>query len=293
MNTSVMLAGLAEVLDALGPSAERVLLVGGYGLYLKQQHLRRTGEPTLIEGEHWPVPRATNDFDLLLEQELLADLADMRFVRETFSKLGYTVIKGAEHYHFERDTGTRNALRIDLLTSQPDRLEPDGRIRRTDHRAGPQARRGQRPLIHAWPTTGILHTSERGTPLVVPISFTTRTTEPTTSVRIPHTFDLMLMKLAAYREQKKRERPGYGKNAVDLYRAIAMTTRGENAEMRRLLEPVMEEPIVVACRDTVHFEFSEADGPGIRHILDDGDWLGATQPNTDSFIGALCEFLAL
>ena len=127
----------------------------------------------------------------------------------------------------------------------------------------------------------------------MPVSIATDGKEPRTSVRIPQTFDLMLMKLAVYRERKERQRPGYGKNAVDLYRVIAMTTRGENTDMRRLLEPVMEEPIVAACRETVRLDFSEADAPGIRHLLDEGDWLGASQPNTGSFIGALHDFLAV
>ena len=63
--------------------------------------------------------------------------------------------------------------------------------------------------------------------------------------------------------------------------------------MNRLLEPVMQEPIVAACRETVRLDLSKVNAPGVHHLLDDGDWLGARQPNTDSFIRALRDFLAV
>lgn len=97
MNDDVLRAGLLDLLHALGDDAHRILLGGGYGLYLKQLHLAEAGVRTLIDAELWPSPRATEDLDLMLPAELVGDSRSMTSLRAVLDKLDYEVKKGAEY----------------------------------------------------------------------------------------------------------------------------------------------------------------------------------------------------
>ncbi|NLE38702.1 MAG: hypothetical protein GX621_11815 [Pirellulaceae bacterium] len=49
----------------------RLIIGGGYGIYLKREHVRELGVRTLLR--EWPEARSTNDLDLFLRPELLVD----------------------------------------------------------------------------------------------------------------------------------------------------------------------------------------------------------------------------
>ena len=88
MNDGPLRTALLDLHDALDPVAGRVLLGGGYGLYLKQLHLRKAEGRTLLDAAAWPAPRVTNDLDLLLPAEPISDAADMTLVRRAPNRLG-------------------------------------------------------------------------------------------------------------------------------------------------------------------------------------------------------------
>ncbi|MEZ5951963.1 MAG: hypothetical protein R3C12_22805 [Planctomycetaceae bacterium] len=46
-----------------------LIIGGGFGLYLRQEQLRQSGERTLLQ--QLPEPRATNDIDLFVRMEIL------------------------------------------------------------------------------------------------------------------------------------------------------------------------------------------------------------------------------
>lgn len=60
---------LLELLFELRHEDLRLIIGGGYGLYLKQEHVRQEGVRTLFR--EWPEARSTNDLDLFLRPELL------------------------------------------------------------------------------------------------------------------------------------------------------------------------------------------------------------------------------
>ena len=76
-------AALLDLWQQVPEPRDHVLLGGGYGLYLKQQHLASAGERTLIAAALWPQPRTTQDLDLLLTAELVGDAPSMRAMRPT------------------------------------------------------------------------------------------------------------------------------------------------------------------------------------------------------------------
>jgi hypothetical protein len=51
VNDVLLRTSLLDLLHALGPDADGILLGGGYGLYLKQLHLAETGQRTLIQAD--------------------------------------------------------------------------------------------------------------------------------------------------------------------------------------------------------------------------------------------------
>jgi hypothetical protein len=89
---------ITSVLDldsALGGNAD-LLLGGGLGLYLKQQHLRETEARTLLAMDRLPPARSTEDVDLFLRAEVIASADEISRYRAALNKLGFKVVRGAE-----------------------------------------------------------------------------------------------------------------------------------------------------------------------------------------------------
>jgi hypothetical protein len=84
-------------LDRLGIS---LTIGGGFGLYLKRTHVASTGERTLFEA--LPILRVTNDIDLFLRAEVIANPERTAEVASVVRSLGYDAIPGAEYYQWSR-----------------------------------------------------------------------------------------------------------------------------------------------------------------------------------------------
>jgi len=105
----ILKTSLLDLLHELRDHSTPLILGGGYGLFLKQVHLQNTLDAqTLIAGELWPVPRATEDLDILLKTEVVIDAARMAPIREALDRLNYTAVPGAEYMQFVKElTGGR------------------------------------------------------------------------------------------------------------------------------------------------------------------------------------------
>jgi hypothetical protein len=64
-------ASLLDLLHELEGRGIPIMVGGGFGLYMKRLHLAGTGQRTLFD--QLPEPRSTNDLDLFLRAEVLAD----------------------------------------------------------------------------------------------------------------------------------------------------------------------------------------------------------------------------
>lgn len=60
---------LLELLYEIKDSDINLIVGGGFGIYLKEEYVRRLGARTLLN--EWPESRSTNDLDLFLRPELL------------------------------------------------------------------------------------------------------------------------------------------------------------------------------------------------------------------------------
>ncbi|NBQ15996.1 MAG: hypothetical protein EBU31_15625, partial [Proteobacteria bacterium] len=95
---------LLDLDAALGGGAD-LMVGGGFGLYLKQLHLEKSGVRTLLPRSRWPQARTTQDIDLFLRAEIVADVARMERLREVLDQLGFLVEEDAKWMKFARDVG--------------------------------------------------------------------------------------------------------------------------------------------------------------------------------------------
>jgi hypothetical protein len=112
-----------------------LILGGGYGLYLKQVHLQEARpSATLIPGELWPSPRATEDLDILVRTEVVVDAGRMRLIRAALDRLGYAAIPGAEFMQFVKPLRGGMHVKVDLLTGPLGPFADDPRVKVDERR---------------------------------------------------------------------------------------------------------------------------------------------------------------
>jgi hypothetical protein len=109
--------GLLDLLHALRDTDIQLIIGGGFGIYLRTQHVLAQRPRTLLNV--WPEARSTNDLDLFLRTELLVTPGKLKPLAAAIRELGYEVVAGAEKYQFSKPGpggGEAGSLKIDLLT---------------------------------------------------------------------------------------------------------------------------------------------------------------------------------
>jgi hypothetical protein len=224
---------LLDLLVATQSANLRLILGGGYGLFLKREYVRSLGVPTLLQV--WPEARSTNDLDVFLRADLLIDSKRLKPLRESLTVLGYQVIQGAEHYQFVRP----GPLKIDLLTGPASQFA-NSKVKVDERRASPRPSE----KIHAHITNEAI-ALEEGL-ITIPVEGVTSTgTHEKSDIAIPHPFTYLLMKLHAYRDQlndTKKDNGAY--HAMDLYAIIAMTTEPEWNQAKQFRQKYADVPEV-------------------------------------------------
>lgn len=226
-------ASLLDLLHEL-ESQEIVLTVGGgFGLFLKRQHLTSTGQQMLFD--RLPEPRATNDLDLFLRAEVLADLDRTRLVAEAIRRLGYTVVEEAKFLQWKREILVGSVpqpqeVKIDVLVG------PLGKYRVNLHVKKPRVRpKGRNDIqFHAHAVEEAIHIEDE--PIAVTISGRRSTGEPCGgTVYVPEAFPYLMMKLHAFEDRKDDAEIDLGRHhALDLYTITGMMTEREYERSREL-----------------------------------------------------------
>ena len=117
MNADPQTTTLIDLARAISRANFKLILGGGFGLYLKQLHLQRQlGLQTLVPGDLWPYPRATEDLDVFLPTEIVISLADMQALRAALDQLNFKPVEEAKFVHFVKPWGDRGYVKIDILT---------------------------------------------------------------------------------------------------------------------------------------------------------------------------------
>ena len=108
---------LLDLLQKIQGTEIKLIIGGGFGIYLKTNHAKRLVMRTLLD--LWPESRSTNDLDLFLRPELLIDSSRLKPIVSAITDLGYQVVPGAENYQFVKPGpgGTdAGSVKIDILT---------------------------------------------------------------------------------------------------------------------------------------------------------------------------------
>jgi hypothetical protein len=118
---------------------------GGFGLFLKRQHLKEQGTRTLFE--ELPEPRATNDIDIFFRVDLLTDRASTTALVDAIHRLQYEPVEEAKYFQWKRPVllggttprgGTTQEVKLDALVGplrdrrarlqvNPPRVRPKGK----------------------------------------------------------------------------------------------------------------------------------------------------------------------
>jgi hypothetical protein len=265
----ILKTSLLDLLHELGNQPMPLILAGGYGLYLKQVHLQETlSSPTLIPGDLWPAPRATEDLDVLLRTEVLVDADRMRSIRAALDRLGYVAIPEAKYMQFVKTLGAGRFVKIDLLTGPLGTFAEDSRIKVDDRRV----RLRKSVQLHAHRTEEALGFQEDT--LAIPVIGALSSGEAYEAVvHVPQAFTLLLMKLHAFRDRcQDAEKDMARHHALDLYRIVAMMTEAEFQRTEQQVRRHQASPVVVEARRIVTDSFSSAESLGSLRLREHSLW---------------------
>ena len=222
---------------ALGGNAD-LMLGGGFGLYVKQLRLEQSEDKTLLPRSRWPRARTTQDIDLFLRAEIVADAEQMARYRAAIDQLGFVVEPDARWLKFARDIVGRKVI-IDFMVGPLGELEDQ--VERRNVRIKPKGSSG----LHARSADDALEVEHD--PLRLALNSDDRSCE----VLIPQAFPFALMKIGALRDRINDADKDKGRHhALDLYRIAAMLTEAEDSAAADLAahhagNPVIEEAIRV------------------------------------------------
>lgn len=274
---------LLDLLHEVQDTDIKLIIGGGFGIYLKADHVRHLGVQTLLR--EWPEPRSTNDLDIFLRPELLIHSATLKPLAEAIARLGYQAIPGAEKYQFVKPGpgGVQaGSIKIDLLTGPQSRFQGTG-VKADARRARPSPSIG----IHAHPVNEV-PTLEEG--------LLQKTLEGRRSsgeiwqaeVFVPHPYTFLMMKLFAFKDRLDAVDKEFGRyHALDLYTILATTTEREWEQALRFRDQHGEEPYTVEAGHLVGRHFSGLDRLGMIRLRESRYYRPELQ--LDEFMSALKE----
>jgi hypothetical protein len=230
-----------------------IFIAGGYGLFLKQQHLLNTADSrVVIPLAEWPdsAPRATRDMDLVLSLDLIADAASNKLIASALDEEGFEVSRSAsgKRRKFFKDLGDDKSVIVEFHATAPEEEIDTVKSNRFTVK--------HKPSLGDEGVHGRTNQEAVGSE-IAPFNFTINDV----LVSVPHPVTWSVMKLTAAHdmwtkfedtdvaEVDKRQyfREQAIKHGHDVCRAIAMMTIEESDRSEELLE---------AIRDTTQFKLA-------------------------------------
>lgn len=274
---------LLDLLHEVAGTKIKLILGGGYGIYLRTEHVRRLGVQTLLR--EWPEPRSTNDLDLFLRPELLINSAQLKPLAGAIDKLGYQVVAGAEKYQFVKpgpEGGQAGSIKIDILTG-PQSCFKGTRVKTDARRARPEPSVG----IHAHPVNETPTLEEGLLPVMLEGNLGSGKSWRA-EIFVPHPFTFLMMKLFAFRDQIGDAEREFGRyHALDLYTILATTMEIEWKDALRFRDQRGDDPYVREAGDMVSEYFSALDRLGLIRLRESAYYRSAFE--LGEFMSALQE----
>jgi hypothetical protein len=246
-----------------------MFIAGGYGLFLKQEHLINSSDSRIvIPFDQWQdsIPRATNDMDLVLSLDLIADGEANKNIAKALEEEGFEVSHSprGKSWQFFKDLEENQSVIVELHTT-----EPKSKISSI---ASNRFTVKHKPSLGDEGVHGRTNQEAFGCE-VAPFSFDIHDV----LVLVPHPIIWSVMKLAAAYDTWKRskddsfeskDRQYYRNQAIkhgnDVCRAIAMMTIEERDESNEVLDAIRETEAFEKASDIYNNFFSGEE-----------DWAGA------------------
>ena len=259
----------------------RLIVGGGFGIYLKHYDLLKTGSRTLLS--RWPEPRSTNDLDLFLRVELLANSLRLEPLVTALDRLGYRPVETAKYYQFCKpgpEGDAAGSLKIDILTG-PEQILKNAGVIAKDRRARP------RPKIHLHARTiDEALTLEEHLKEVFIEGHRTDGEKEIAAVLLPHPFTFLIMKLFALRDRMHDPEKDYGRHhALDLYTVLAIMTEEEWEVALELHKKHRLDAKMIEAGELVHQLFRDESSLGVLRLRESNYYRSDFQLN--EFLRAL------
>ena len=253
---------LLDLLHKIQDSEIKLIIGGGFGIYLKTNHVKRLDMRTLLD--QWPEPRSTNDLDLFLRPELLIESSKLKPLVSAIATLDYEVVPGAENYQFVKagpSGADAGSVKIDILTG-PQSCFQGTRVKTDTRRARPKPSVG----MHAHPVDEAL-TLEEGL-LSMSLEGTLSSGDTWESeIFLPHPYTFSMMKLFAFKDRLDDPDKEFGRyHALDLYTILATTTEEEWRYALQLRDQYKSDPFTMEAARLVLEYFSAPERLGMIRL---------------------------
>ncbi len=253
---------LLDLLYELRDQNIPLIVGGGFGLFLKRQHLTERQERTLFSA--LPDPRATNDIDIFFRADLLTDHASTTLLVEAIRRLGYVPIEKAKYFQWKRPVvvgGVIQEIKLDALVGPLGNQR--AKLRVTPPRVRPK---GKSVGFHAYQTDEALFLEEA--PIAIELQGNRSSGETFVgTVNVPEAFPYLLMKLSAFADRKADNNKDLGRHhALDIYTIAAMMTEPEYDRARELATRSRSNPHFMRACDIVAEEFTDPTSLGMLRL---------------------------
>lgn len=257
MTPDPLRAALQELLREIQPTGIKLIVGGGYGLVLRAQYVRASGERTL----RFAIPpvRGTEDIDCFLRGEVITDASSTAAIREALDRLGYSPLM--PNLQFARTIthhGRERTTRFDFLAA-PVQPEDAEKVKLSDFRIRPRGFEG----LHAYLTAEAFVVDEET--LAVDVS----DDNSGLFVHLPHAFSFLVLKLIALRDRVGETGANEGKyHALDLFAILATMTESEWHQAEHLRDRFVDHPVMIEVRGALRHLFERMDSPGTIALRD-------------------------
>lgn len=235
---------------------------GGFGLFLKRMYLVDRGTRTLFA--ELPAPRATNDIDVYLRVDVLADVARTEALVAAIRRLGYAPVDEAKYLQWRRPVevgGVTQEVKLDALVG------PLGASAAKLQVNPPRVRpKGKSVGFHAYQTEEALFIEEE--PVAVAIDGARSGGEPyAATVYVPEAFPYLLMKLSAFADRKDDANKDLGRHhALDAYAIVGMMAEAEYERALALAERSRDDQHYRRVCEIATAEFGTPTSPGLLRM---------------------------
>ena len=281
-----LMAALLDLLRELEALGLPLVVGGGLGLHLKREEIRQSGQRTLLK--ELPDARSTNDIDMFLRAEILADLDRTKGVAGVIAKLEYEPVDAAKYLQWKKSVrvaGNDLEVKIDILVG------PIGAHRSKLKVSPPRVRPKGDIKFHAHMVEEAIHVEEHQARLPV-AGKTSNGEEYSGTVYVPDALPYLLMKLHAFKDRKDDGEKDFGRHhAMDCYTIVAMMTEEEFERAKAVLREERETAHVKKAQSIVSEDFATPTSAGTLRLREHKSFRPELQ--TEEFISILKELFAV